>query len=190
MPGSHQQAPYIGSPALGTKSPPLSKYFQTPAGRSSPIALNGPGEPRTLGTQSRLLTVLSEGNLMLSGSSESLPSLPPRPLASPSSARWDQDSPQKSETVMQRYPPGTPLSAPFAGQSQLASHNPQHYGSIRGGPNSPLGPPRAPNVNLGSHPDTSKWGIKNNHGYSRSQDQRSPPSLPVSVFDTFITRRH
>ena len=117
---------------------------------------------------------------MPSSNSESLPSLQPRPLASPSSARWDHDGSQKLETGQQRYQPGAPLSAPFAGHSQLASYNPQLYGSIRGGPNSPLGPPRAPNGNPGTHPDTSKWGIKFNHGYSRSQDQRPKPSLPVS----------
>ncbi|MCJ1396395.1 hypothetical protein MMC18_009285 [Xylographa bjoerkii] len=160
MQAPHQQAAHIGSPALGAKSPPLSKYFQTPPGRSSPIPPN------------------VQGNVVPNSSSESLPSLPPRPLASPSSARWDQGSFQKLETGQQHQPPGMPLSTPFAGQSQLASYNPQHYGSIRGGPNSPLGPPRASNANLGTHPNTSKWGIKYNHGYSRSQDQRPKPSLP------------
>ncbi|MCJ1377421.1 hypothetical protein MMC17_000516 [Xylographa soralifera] len=160
MQAPHQQAPYVGSPALSAKSPPLSKYFRTPPGRSSPIPPN------------------VQGNLVPSSSSESLPSLPPRPLASPPSARWDQDGSQKLETGQQRYPPGTQLSTPFAGHSQLASYNPLHYGSIRGGPNSPLGPPRAPNGNFGTLPDTSKWGIKYNHGYSRSQDQRPKPSLP------------
>ncbi|MCJ1397099.1 hypothetical protein MMC11_000291 [Xylographa trunciseda] len=160
MQAPHQQVPYIGSPALGAKSPPLSKYFQTPPGRSSPIPPN------------------VQGSLVPISSSESLPSLPPRPLASPSSARWDQDSSQMLDTGQQRYSPGTSLSTPFAGKSQVASYNPQHYGSIRGGPNSPLGPARASNANAGTNSDTSKWGIKYNHGYSRSQDQRPKPSLP------------
>ncbi|MCJ1431761.1 hypothetical protein MMC27_001116 [Xylographa pallens] len=171
MQAPRHQAPYIGSPALSTKSPPLSKYFQTPPGRSSPVPPN------------------VQGNLVPSSSSESLPSLPARPLAGPPSARWDQDGSQKLETGQQRYPPGIPLSTPFAGHSQLASYNPQHYGSIRGGPNSPLGPPRAPNGNIGTFPDTSKWGIKFNHGYSRSQDKSPKPSLPPrprsGVPDTF-----
>lgn len=50
---------------------------------------------------------------------------------------------------------------------------------MRGGPSSPLGPSRFPSGRLDSRPDTSRWGVKFNHGYSRSQETRPAPSLPV-----------
>ncbi|MCJ1471872.1 hypothetical protein MMC13_000513 [Lambiella insularis] len=163
MQSTPQQAPYLGSPSLGAKSPPLSKYFQTPTpGRNSPNRLPN----------------LQVGDIGPNASSESLPTLSQRPPISPSSIRWAHDSPQNLDTGQQRLQPRTPLSAPFGGQSQFASYNPQDSRPMRGGPGSPLGPSRFPTGQLESHPDTSKWGVKLNHRYSRSQDVRPLPLLP------------
>ncbi|MCJ1245109.1 hypothetical protein MMC30_002310 [Trapelia coarctata] len=145
------------SPALSAKSPPMSKYFQTPT--SGWNSSNRPPNPNDSGA---------------TGSTESLPSLPARPLHSPPPVEISQHPPNGP----QPYSPTALQSAPSIDQSKVPPYNPQDYAPSRNGPNSPVGPPRVQGVHLANQSDTSKWGVKYNHGYSRSQDNRPKPALP------------
>ena len=75
--------------------------------------------------------------------------------------------------------PGPPSSSPSGTQLVNASYNPQSYGPMPGAQASPKGKIRTQGPDGGVHMDTSRWGVKFNHGRSESQNIETKPPLPV-----------
>ena len=117
-------------------------------------------------------------------STESLPSLPLRPLPSPAALapplRTNQpSSPGGGGHTWQL--PGPPPSAPPSSHVQNPTYNPQTYGLMPSVQHLHEG--RSWNQNgQAVKPDASKWGLNYNPNYAQNMDHSSKPLLPVRCY--------